>query len=538
MKKQWYRFIGILLAVCLLLSGCYMEDFVNCIYESFRPYAVSTFEEMTYQRPDPAALQSAADAACLAGQGDDADACLDAIFAYYDLYDRFSTAHTLAYIHYSCDMTDIYWEQEYTYCAEHRPLLDTSLEALYSTLAGSDLRQELEERYFGEDFFAYYDREFIWDEDMLTLLEEEVQLKNRYYELSEEAGQTEQYSEHYFTQYTQPLTELLSQLADVRYRIAAEAGYDNYLNFAYDYYYSRSYSPAQATNYLLSLQGSVAPLYSRLADSDIWDEVSTYCSSTETFEYVRQATKTMGGAVSEAFTQLESGQLYHISYGEHKNPTSFETYLWNYGTPFVFINPYMDQSDKLTFAHEFGHFANDYVCGGSAASTDVAEVHSQGFEYLSLCYSPDSQLLTRYALSESLCIYAEQAAYALFEHQLYSLPQQELTAENITALYADVCQSFGFDSYEWDQRDLITIPHFYTEPLYIMSYVVSNDVALQLYQQELETPGSGLSLYQQCLSAQDADIGSFIAAYKLKDPFSADRLEAVQSIFQEALFSQ
>ena len=35
-------------------------------------------------------------------------------------------------------------------------------------------------------------------------------------------------------------------------------------------------------------------------------------------------------------------------------------------------------------------------------------------------------------------------------------------------------------------RDFVVIGHFYTDPMYIISYVVSNDAAFQLYQMELE----------------------------------------------------
>ena len=195
------------------------------------------------------------------------------------------------------------------------------------------------------------------------------------------------------------------------------------------------------------------------------------------------------------------------------------------------MSPYLDQMDKLIFAHEFGHFLNDYVCWGSYAGTDVAEVHSQAFEYLSLCYTENSETLTRCKMADSLCTYVDQAAYAAFEHRLYRLSGEELTVENVTALYEEVCVEFGQDIWGEAGMEYVTVPHFYTDPLYTLSYVLSNDVALQFYQMELEEPGAGLALYEQCLDTHESYLLTFAETYGLESPFAEGRLEEVAALF-------
>jgi len=244
----------------------------------------------------------------------------------------------------------------------------------------------------------------------------------------------------------------------------------------------------------------------------------------------------MGGVVEEAFSQLEQAGLYDIAYGENKYDSSFEVYLWSYYAPFVFMNPYLDQTDKLTFAHEFGHFANDYVCWGSGAGTDVAEVHSQAMEYLSLCYTEGAEDLEAYKLADSLCVYVEQAAYALFEHQVYGLTGEALTVENVQALYERIGIEFGLDSWDgWDSRDYVAITHLYTEPMYMVSYVVSNDLAMQIYQQEKASAGAGLTTYERCLESQDTYLLDFAENYGLESPFADGRLGAVKATFEKEL---
>jgi len=102
-------------------------------------------------------------------------------------------------------------------------------------------------------------------------------------------------------------------------------------------------------------------------------------------------------------------------------------------------------------------------------------------------------------------------------------------------LYRQIGSDYGFDSVEWDPRDLITIPHFFTQPMYVISYVVSNDVAMQLYQRELQSAGAGLEAYAQCLYSQDSYIIAFAQQYGLESPFAEGRLEKVSQTFQTAL---
>ena len=199
------------------------------------------------------------------------------------------------------------------------------------------------------------------------------------------------------------------------------------------------------------------------------------------------------------------------------------------------MNPEQTQWDKLTFAHEFGHFANDYLCEGSAASIDVAEFFSQGMEYLTLCVSENTQTLTKMKMLDSLCIYVEQSAYAAFEHRVYTMPIEDVTAENIRKVFEEVAADYGFDTWGFDSRDYVTITHFYTNPLYTISYVVSNDAAFQLYQMEQDESGSGLKLYKNNLNCGDVPFLTFIEDAGLTSPFTPGRAASIRETMEEIL---
>ena len=184
----------------------------------------------------------------------------------------------------------------------------------------------------------------------------------------------------------------------------------------------------------------------------------------------------------------------------------------------------------LIASHEFGHFAMDYAAGGSWAGTDVLEIFSQGMEYLSLSYADAGEDFVRMKLADSLSTYVEQAAYADFEQRLHELPGEELTGENLLALYEAVCTEYGFRSMDWDPRDMVTVPHFYEMPHYVISYVVSNDAAMQLFEMELNDPGAGAECYAEHLTTECEGFLEFLREAELGSPF--DRIEEVKGIME------
>ena len=532
MIRKFLRITALVLTLCLLLTGCSLLDTLWDL-ASIYGLVTTSFQDMVYTRPVLSDMEEALENCTRLSQStDDVNKLMDAIYGFYDQYDLFHTNYVLSDIHYSCDITDEYWKEEYAFCAEAEPTVEALLEQMFCTLADSPLREELEQGdFFGTGFFDDYEDDPVMDQRFVELMEQEAALENRYYDL------TNQYTSSDFIEdesiYRQA-AELYVELIRLRQEIAGYLGYPDYPELAYDLYYSRDYHPAEAERYMQRIGQVLYEPYVQLENASIWEEAFEYADEKETFRYVEKAAAAMGGTVEEAFSLLKRNDLYDISYSDVKMDTSFETYIWNYYAPFVFVNPYLDHTDKLTFAHEFGHFAADYACSGTYSGIDIAEVHSQAMEYLTLCYNPDSQMVTRYKLADSLCTYMEQSAYSLFEHRVYDLQGEELTVENVEALYEQIGTQFGFNFEKWETREYVNILHLYTEPMYMISYVVSNDLALQFYQMELEEAYSGLELYEQSLTSQESYILTFAKDYGLKSPFDPSRPEELRVLFENA----
>lgn len=538
MKNLRIRLLALVMALALLLTGCYdMGDYMRLLNTYLTgTVPVVKFEDMEYERPDlEAFLEYQQTCVELAQAGEDFEALEENIWLMYESYYDFYTMHSLADIHYSQDMTDLYWEEEYAWCMEASADVDAGMDRLFYVLAESEFREALErEDLFGEGYFDAYMGESVWDETFTALMEEEAVLINAYYDLTENLMETEYRSMEYNAA-AMELANLYARLIALRQEQALHSGYANFHNFAYEFYYGRDYTPEQEALYLSGIREELVPLYRQVCTDGVDGIDYGEISEADTFAYVQEAARNMGGRVEEAFNVMKRGGLYDISYGENKYQSSFEVFLLNYYEPFIFMCPSGTSYDKLTFAHEFGHFCNDYASWGSMLSIDGAEVYSQGMEYLSLQYVEGTEGLAKLKMMDSLCTYVEQAAYAAFEQQAYMLYGDELTGENLVALFEEVTNEFGFDIWEADPLEFVTVPHFFTNPLYIFSYVVSNDAAMQLYQMELAEPGAGLAVYEANMDSMEYGFLAFLQSAGLESPFDEGRLEMVRETFEEIL---
>ena len=166
---------------------------------------------------------------------------------------------------------------------------------------------------------------------------------------------------------------------------------------------------------------------------------------------------------------------------------------------------------------------------------DVLEFFSQGMEYLSLCYTEGQEDVTAMKMADSLSTYVEQAAFADFELRMYNLPEEKLTVEGLYDLYDEVALDYGFESVGYDPREFVDITHFYTNPMYIISYVVSNDAAMQLYQMEQEKKGSGAELFEEHLDTEESYFLAFLEDAGLESPFAQGRITRVRDTFAQFL---
>ena len=529
---------------------------------------IPRFSEMSYERPDLAELDAMIAEAeeAMNGGADYAsvEPLLDDCFLFYYHYD---TMCTLADIRSCLDLSDEYYAEEYLWCMENYALIDQAMDGLYYACAASPLAAELEENYFWEGFCEQYSDESqsMYTDETVALMQEESNLISEYRALSAEPvvefrGSEEALDElldrltgsayneavtAYYTQYNERYADVFIRLVSVREQLAAALGYDSYEQMQYLYGYGRDYTPEQAEGYLQDIKTYMVPLYQRLADSTIPYQV-WYSELDEATlrDILRQAVSDFGGSVAEAYDFMLRYELCDLTSSSRKVNMSFETYLSDYEAPFLFVNADGTNEDILTFAHEFGHYSDAYVNLNAYETVDLAEVYSQAMEHLVLSRL-DEQLdedevdnLAKIKMIDTVEMYISQASYAEFEHQVYALGADNLSAEVLNDISRQVAKDYGYYNRYYDEfysLSWVDIPHYFEQAFYIVSYPISNDLAMQIFALEREDPGAGMQRYLDNLERDFSGMMGLVDAGGFDSPFAPGRVEAIAATAREIL---
>ena len=558
MKKK-LRLLVILLLCAALLSGCAAVPltglFGRLIDKIFDE--IPHFDDMKYERPH-AALDDIERNLVRLEKAFETGASFRTVTRLldrcYEDYYHFDTMYCLAEIRSCRDMSDEYYAAELAWCLDAYYDMQDRIEEIYYLCGGSPMAERLERDYFWEGFAGEYaDASLsIYTDESLELMHRESALLSEYRELTASPSVTlgdgreadlystlaeaddEAYYEAlmaYYRQYNAEMSRLYIELVKTRRELASLLGYDSYEQMAYSDSFDRDYTPEQAARYLAEVREQIVPLYEELDD---WAADYPWLEEEELIAVLRQGAEAMGGEVEEAFRFMEHYELFDVSLSENKAGKSFQTYLSDYRAPFVFVDPYGDDSDILSFAHEFGHFLDAYVNYNASESIDVAEVFSQSMEYLMLDYAEGAlseerlENLRRLKWLDTLELYVQQASFAAFEKAVYAADPEQLDADFLNELSLRVAVDYGYyDGYseEYYALSWIDIVHFFEQPFYVVSYPVSNDLALQIWELEQEEPGAGLRKYLEALPRDYDGMIATAEAAGLESPFAPGRVE-------------
>ncbi len=528
------------------------------------------FSDMRYARPDTEAL--AADVAAVedALEGGAAlkrveellDRCMDD-------YDDFSTMYSLANIYNCKDLRDEYYAAEYEWISTESANVSRLFDEMYYACAGSELGQALEEDYFWDGFCEEYadPNDSYYNDVTVALMQRESELISRYreivaeptimyegrersfHELADELGSADDLASYYkylavllsyYRKYNRPLAEVYIELMRVRTEMAEEMGFSSCEEMEYVFCFGRDYTPEDGAVFVGGVKADLVPIYLWSKDTGLSYGVDySPLSSDELYADMKAVTDSIGRECSDAFAFMSQYGLYDIEPSIHKADTSFQTYLSNYDAPFIFLNPAGTTQDLLTFVHEFGHYTDAYANFDANETIDVAEIFSQGLEFLSLSHmggvlsGGEIDTLRRGKMIDALDTYIQQAAFADFESKAHALGPDELTADKLNALALQAAKDFGFCDEGFEEYYMyfwMDITHFFEYPFYVISYPVSLDVAMQIYELELQEPGRGMAKYFEILPRDWESFMETVTNGGLRSPFAEGATSSIAAL--------
>ena len=496
------------------------------------------FDEMAYTRPSVTALRfqvMGVDLAIKCGLGYRAvEAALDDC---YEDYYRFSTQSSIAYIRSCQDTRDSFYAAETAWCDEQSAAINQIMEDMYYICGMSPMAVEQEAALVAEYRELVASPTIVWKG-------EEVD----YYSFLEETRSYNDYWDAvllYYKTYAPKVADVYIRMVKVRQEQAAKMGYDSYEQMEFDYGYERDYTPAQAAQYLADIKREIVPLFKELyASGALYAYDDGPLEETRLERVLEAGVRSIGGQAEETFDFMRKYGMYDIGYSINKSNMSFQTYLDDYESPFLFMDAEGTLSDVTTFSHEFGHSLDAYVNYNANETIDLAEVYSQALELLILdrldgeLSEAEIETLRQIKLADILSMYAQQASFAEFERQVYAADPEELSAEWLNELSLRLAKEYGYyDGYSRDYYALswIDIVHFFEVPFYVITYPVSNDLAMQLYALERAQEGAGLDKYLEILPHETSGVVDTALAGGLQSPFAPGRLRDVAAMLREEM---
>ncbi len=588
--------IAILIASTLFLSSCTdqptgtnpplqveggsdntPEEIITPAEKTYPDRKTVKFCEIVYSRPDMAALTEsfAALAEDINNTSLSFDEKIEKIEELEDDYSHMLTMMSYSNIKKDMDTADEYWKNEYSYISESYPEFSRALEAVFVAAAQSEDAERFEDEYFGDGLIEKYSGGGSITERLVELSTRETELENEYSSISTAntvityKGKTDTY-DNILSEYAERLgansaayekavlecdvlydsassertRKIFVELLKVRRDIADEYGYERYTEHAYKSIY-HDYSEDKMIQYLKDIAASVVPVWAALETyvfSCYTPEFSSTLGKNELINTLYSVYEKMDDGLSDAYSYMLQFGLYDVSEeSENRFSGSFETYLYDYDAPFIFVSTGGEAEDFMSLSHEFGHFADDFFNFGDSASLDLSEISSSALEFLTFLELGEvlgNDVIDMHFLKirEVLRTLVFQGFYALFEHYAYAIPENEISEQTVISALLSAAADMNLnaeafkpnvDSGIYHELDYVLIPHIMLYPCYVESYCTSAAVSLEIYFLEKEADGAGLTAYLDLIKREDTPLKfeDYIEESGLTSPFENGFLE-------------
>lgn len=470
----------------------------------------------------------------LALAGEDMDAIEACSLELDEMYGYLNTQCTIAMILHYCDTSDQELSQQYLDC------FDICMQA-------NDAYIQMARRVYQSDspakdmLFADWTEQEIamlmaYDEEIALLRQRNEEITVEYYESSSDDKKIQLYIEFVQNNNT----------------IAQYFGYDNYYEYAYELVYDRDYQPEELEQMRQYAKDYVAEIFhqaylnyynsvSHLSQTD-WDGLNSFLEADYNSagkNYVELYIQAVPGSMADAMNQmLNDDSLFTTN--QTAKAGAFTTMIGD--RSFCYFSP--GYSDSSTVIHEGGHYYASLYTDLDTVPLDLAEVHSQGNEWLFIHAMKEHMGSAQHdALVDSrvyhdlrkilTCLMVDE-----FESKVYTTDISDFTAEDFDALMETVATQYFSMSYI---TNYIADIHWYwrmvvvDQPVYYISYAVSAITALDLYTVAVEDFETAVAAYQLLCESLDEELGFLgnLDAAGLAGPFQEEFYQRLVQLVED-----
>jgi len=528
-----------------------------------REHASFDFAALAYERPDLDGINGKIDSALSFARGEQGkpEEALPLYREIITLLVDYDTMSGLASVRHDLDLSDSYYDEESVLLDNAWTKLDNRMNELTAAILESSAAKAFREEW-GEDFISRYEiNSKLNSPEIEDLSEQETDLVNTYSKLAtqeytatlngEEVGledldlSTEEGIMAYFEIYQKKnaeLGEIYRQLIALRMEIAEVLGYENYVDYAYDFW-GRDYTKEDSAAFCAKVKRELAPLYQELDGEYYALIMEAESRSTRTLaDGIPTLEKALAEGypkeMQEALSYMQENNLYDFDASPNKLHAGYTTILGGLRAPFMLVNP-ADYSDPGTIFHEFGHYYNFYLMDapiwGDGNSLDMAEIHSQALELLMFdsyeeLYGEDAWLIACGTVLNMMYSVLSGCAEDEFQQRAFESP--DLTIDELNQLHGSIYESYlGYPMYyEW-----VEIHHHYEQPFYYISYATSAISALEIWEVAENDRARALEIYDKISRyTLNASYREALKESGLSDPFRSDCVGKIADVLESA----
>jgi oligoendopeptidase F len=330
------------------------------------------------------------------------------------------------------------------------------------------------------------------------------------------------------------LDDQFDRMIALRLEVAKEAGFDDYVAYAYKLRERFDYGPEEAGAFRDAIEKVVVPLAGKLQDERKealgvealrpWDLSVDPLGRPplrpfQDVEQLAERTETIFGSVDpelgSQFRYLRSHGLLDLANRKGKAPGGYQTTLEDDRLPFIFMNAVGLDGDVRTLLHEGGHAFHALAARGEPLAAyrespiEFCEVASMSMELLGargldeFYKAEDADRSYRQLLEGIVLILPWIATVDAFQHWVYSHPVH--TREERRKAWNAILDRFG-GNVDWSGHQEARASswhrqlHIFLYPFYYIEYGIAQLGALQIWKRALTDRPGAVAAYRRALA--------------------------------------
>jgi len=327
---------------------------------------------------------------------------------------------------------------------------------------------------------------------------------------------------------------IFDQMVKLREKIAANAGFPNYLEYAFPSRGRFDYTPANCLEFHAAVETEIMPVVRELqevrrqqlelpslrpSDLDV-DPFSRpplrpFADVTQMVDRTQKIFDQLDPSLASGFRTMRDLRLLDLDNRKGKAPGGYQSTLNEARLPFIFMNAVGVQRDVETMLHEAGHAFHalatqrEPIYSYRHAPIEFCEVASMsmellGNEYLEEFYATaEANRARRTHLEGIVKFFPWMATVDAFQHWIYTHPGH--TREERTAAWLALMDRFG-GLVDWSGFENVRANlwhrqlHIFLHPFYYVEYGIAQLGALQVWANSKQKKVKALEDYQRALA--------------------------------------